>query len=119
MVSIACACCCTLLMGQLSVGRSSNLQVVRELGQILAAVVRDEHEVLQPHAAEAAAVRSRLDREHVAGDEPVARSRGARSTITGSPGTIWPEPSSCPIAVCGPCETIAHSSVQSCSPATL
>ena len=41
------------------------------------------------------------------------------STTTGSPAPISPEPESCPIADCGPWETIASSdSSQPCSSAT-
>ena len=49
----------------------------------LAAVVGDEHEVLEPAAAEALAVEARLDGEHIAGDElarPVRPSPGCSCT---------------------------------------
>src|SRR5829696_1297098 len=49
----------------------SELEVVREVGQHLGAVLGDEDEVLEARAAEAVAVEARLDRDHVAGDEAV------------------------------------------------
>src|SRR5262245_2455167 len=55
----------------MSEGTVLRRELVRELRQRLAAVVGDEHEVLQPAAAEAGAVEPRLDREHVTGDELV------------------------------------------------
>src|SRR5215211_9250623 len=45
------------------------LQVVREVRQVLGAVLGDEHEVLEPDAAEALPVETGLERDHVAGDE--------------------------------------------------
>ena len=48
------------------------LEVVREPGQHLAAVLGHEHEVLEPDAADRRVVAARLDRDDVAGDERAA-----------------------------------------------
>src|ERR671918_2211505 len=57
-------------------GRGANgrlgRQVVRVVGEELAAVLGDEDEVLQAAAAEAFAVEARFDGEHVAGHDLVA-----------------------------------------------
>src|SRR5215211_7681287 len=45
------------------------LQVVREVREVLGAVLGDEHEVLEPAAAEALAVEAGLERHHVTGHE--------------------------------------------------
>src|SRR3954470_5358455 len=46
-------------------------QAVRMRRQALGVIVRDQYEVLEPYAAEALAVRARLEGEDVAGDERV------------------------------------------------
>src|SRR6188472_1816963 len=56
-------------------GRSrgtSWLEVVRELGQHLAAVSGHEHDVLQPDAADRGVVTARFDRDDVTGNEGTA-----------------------------------------------
>ena len=47
------------------------LELVREVGQDLGAVLGNEGEVFEPDAAEALPVEPRLDGDHVTGDEPV------------------------------------------------
>src|SRR5262245_49246422 len=49
-------------------------ELVREIGEALVAVLRDEHDVLEPAAAETLAIEGGLDGDHVAGDELVAEA---------------------------------------------
>ena len=70
--------------------RAQGVEVVRKVRQVLGAVLGDEHEVLEPAAAEALAVEARLERDHVAGDELAGRrGRGSAASCTSSP-TPWP-----------------------------
>src|SRR5437588_1493956 len=52
----------------------SGLQVVREVGQELGAVIGDKHQILEPATAEAGAVAAGLQGHHVAGEEHVGRA---------------------------------------------
>ena len=115
-------------------------QVVRMARQPLTAILRDEHEVLEPDAAEALAVRARLDREDVAGDERVAcrprrgsaaraprarrraRVRGRSPRRAARPPACrasvgWPcARKSSPVARCSECaDTPARMSAMTCS----
>ena len=66
------ACRSSAGLGSTSVLR---LEVVRVLRQVLGAVVGDEHEVLEPHAAVALPVEARLDRDDVAGAQRAPSTR--------------------------------------------
>src|SRR4051794_10144983 len=56
-------------------------QLVREVRQRLAAVLGDEHQVLQPHTAVALAVGARLERDDVAHDQLVTRAAEPRLLV--------------------------------------
>ena len=78
--------------GQLTDRRDS--QVVRVVGERLAAVLGDEQQVLEADAADPVdALDARLDRDHVAGDERARRrrGRGPGGSCTSRP-TPWPSP---------------------------
>src|SRR5438132_4350760 len=65
-VSMACSCLSTpSAIGYCDLG----LQIVRVVRQQLGAVIRDEHEILEPAAAETVPVEPGLERDHVALDE--------------------------------------------------
>src|SRR5229473_1567426 len=59
---------------------ASRCQVVRVVREVLGAGLGDEHEVLEPAAAEAGPVEAGLDRDHVARDERIA-ARGAHARL--------------------------------------
>ena len=66
-------------------------EVVREVRQDLAAVLGDDHQVLEPAAAVALAVAAGLERDHVAGQQRVGRAAQPGRSCTSSP-TPWPSP---------------------------
>src|SRR5689334_4077941 len=59
----------------------ARLQVVREVRQVLVAVVGDEDEILEPYAPVALAVEPRLDRDDIAGDEIVVHAAHVRPLV--------------------------------------
>src|SRR4051794_15352098 len=63
-------------------------EVVREVGQQLAAVVRHEHEILEPAAAPAGAVEARLDRDDVARDQLARRTAEPRLLVHLEPDAV-------------------------------
>src|ERR1700693_4325871 len=71
---------------------ASRGQVVRIVREVLCSVLRDEHEVLEPAAAEAGLVEAGLDGDHVAGHQRVAaRGAHARLLVDLEPDSV-PEP---------------------------
>ena len=70
--------------------RSADLgQLLRERGEEVDAVVADDRQVLDPHAAEALEVDARLDRDGVPGAQRVARlGREARRLVHGQPDAV-------------------------------
>src|SRR5439155_75451 len=66
-------------------------QVVRVIRQVLRAAVGDEHQVLQPAAAEPRAVKARLDCDHVARDELLAGSEAEAGLLVELEADAVPE----------------------------
>src|SRR4030095_381902 len=54
------------------------LEVVRVLREVLGAALGDYDEVLETATAPATPVEARLERHDIAGEQPLARARGAR-----------------------------------------
>ena len=78
----------SVIVSILSPAARSGLETVREVGQDLAAVVRDEHQILDANAAPPAPVEARLERDHVADDELVADAAHARRLVDLEPDAV-------------------------------
>ena len=63
-------------------------ELVRKVRQGLAAVLGDDDEILEPDAAEALPVAAGLERDHVAGDERVARAAEVRALVDLEPDAV-------------------------------
>src|SRR6266852_2745006 len=78
---VSIACCCSVSIHRMVARVRLQRQVVGKLGQVLGPVLCDEHEVLEPAAAEAGPVEAGLDGDDVPRDELVLAQQAHRRIL--------------------------------------